>query len=99
MNERAPLTARVNLLKTTREALLERLRAEGVDARPTPLSPLGLFLETRQNAFSLPSFREGLFELQDEGSQLLGCSSTRRPPGWSTPARAPAARRSSSRHR
>jgi len=72
MNERAPLTARVNLLRTTREALLERLRAEGVDARPTPLSPLGLFLETRQNAFALPSFREGLFELQDEGSQLLG---------------------------
>jgi len=72
MNERAPLTARVNLLRTTREALLERLRAEGVEARPTPLSPLGLFLETRQNAFALPSFRDGLFELQDEGSQLLG---------------------------
>ena len=72
MNERAPLTARVNLLRTTREALLERLRSEGVEARPTPLSPLGLFLETRLNAFSLPSFREGLFELQDEGSQLLG---------------------------
>ena len=72
MNERAPLTARVNLLRTSREALLERLRAEGVEARPTPLSPLGLFLETRLNAFALPSFREGLFELQDEGSQLLG---------------------------
>jgi 16S rRNA (cytosine967-C5)-methyltransferase len=72
MNERALLTARVNLLRTTREELRERLRAEGVEARPTPLSPLGLFLETRLNAFSLPSFREGLFELQDEGSQLLG---------------------------
>jgi 16S rRNA (cytosine967-C5)-methyltransferase len=72
MNARAPLTARVNLLKTTREELRARLRTEGVDARPTPLSPLGLFLETRINAFSLESFREGLFELQDEGSQLLG---------------------------
>ena len=72
MNERAPLTARVNLLKSTREALRERLRSEGVEARDTPLSPVGLFLETHQNAFSLPSFREGLFELQDEGSQLLG---------------------------
>ena len=72
MNERAPLTARVNLLRTTREALRDRLRAEGVETRETPLSPLGLFLETRQNAFALPSFREGLFELQDEGSQLLG---------------------------
>ena len=56
MNERAPLTARVNLLRTSREALLERLRGEGVEARVTPLSPIGLFLETRLNAFSLPSF-------------------------------------------
>jgi 16S rRNA (cytosine967-C5)-methyltransferase len=72
MNERAPLTARVNLLRTTREGLRERLRAEGVEARETPLSPLGLFLDTHQNAFALPSFQEGLFELQDEGSQLLG---------------------------
>ncbi|WP_224369239.1 RsmB/NOP family class I SAM-dependent RNA methyltransferase [Hyalangium versicolor] len=72
MNERAPLTARVNLLKTTRDALLERLKAEGVECQPTPLSPMGVWMETRINAFSLESFQEGLFELQDEGSQLLG---------------------------
>jgi 16S rRNA (cytosine967-C5)-methyltransferase len=72
MNERAPLCARVNLLKADRETLLSRLREEGVVCRPTPLSPLGVFLETRINAFSLEAFREGLFELQDEGSQLLG---------------------------
>jgi 16S rRNA (cytosine967-C5)-methyltransferase len=72
MNVRAPLTARANLLKMSREELQARLRREGVDARPVPLSPLGLFLETRINAFSLESFREGQFELQDEGSQLLG---------------------------
>jgi 16S rRNA (cytosine967-C5)-methyltransferase len=72
MNVRAPLTSRVNVLKTSRDELQQRLHREGVDARPTPLSPLGLFLETRINAFSLESFRNGQFELQDEGSQLLG---------------------------
>jgi len=72
LNERAPLTARVNTLKMDRESLIKRLLAEGIDCRPTPLSPLGVFLETRTNAFSLPAFREGHFELQDEGSQLLG---------------------------
>ena len=72
LNERAPLTARVNTLKTDRDSLMARLRDEGIDCRPTPLSPLGVFLETRINAFSSPAFREGLFELQDEGSQLLG---------------------------
>src|SRR5690606_8198152 len=63
MNARAPLTARVNLLKGTREELIARLADEGVDARPCPLSPFGLFLETRINAFSLPSFEDGWFEL------------------------------------
>jgi 16S rRNA (cytosine967-C5)-methyltransferase len=72
LNIRAPLTARTNLHKTDRDALLLRLKDEGVAASKTPLSPLGIFLETRLNAFSLPSFKEGLFELQDEGSQLLG---------------------------
>ncbi len=72
MNERAPLTARVNTLKTDREGLIQRLRDEGVECRPTPLSPLGVLMETRINAFSLETFKEGFFELQDEGSQLLG---------------------------
>ncbi len=72
MNERAPLTARVNTLKITREDLLRRLEKDSVDARPTPLSPFGVFLETRVNVYSLPTFKEGLFEVQDEGSQLLG---------------------------
>jgi 16S rRNA (cytosine967-C5)-methyltransferase len=72
MNERAPLTARVNLLKGDRAVLQKLLAAEGVESQPTPLSPMGLWLNTRINAFSLQSFQEGHFELQDEGSQLLG---------------------------
>ncbi|WP_375766449.1 RsmB/NOP family class I SAM-dependent RNA methyltransferase [Archangium gephyra] len=72
MNERAPLTARLNGFKGTREQLRTMLEREGVPSTPTPLSPLGVFLDTRTNAFSLEAFREGWFELQDEGSQLLG---------------------------
>ncbi|WP_257458751.1 RsmB/NOP family class I SAM-dependent RNA methyltransferase [Archangium lipolyticum] len=72
MNERAPLTARANGFKGDREKLRAQLEQEGVLATPTPLSPLGLILDTRANAFTLEAFREGWFELQDEGSQLLG---------------------------
>jgi 16S rRNA (cytosine967-C5)-methyltransferase len=72
MNERAPLTARLNGFKGDREQLRARLGQEGVETAPTPLSPLGLVLTTHTNAFSLEAFREGWFELQDEGSQLLG---------------------------
>jgi 16S rRNA (cytosine967-C5)-methyltransferase len=72
VNTRAPLTIRTNTLKTDRDSLRARLRTEGVESIPTPLSPLGLFLTGHKNAFALGSFRDGLFEIQDEGSQLLG---------------------------
>src|SRR5437764_1130759 len=44
---------------------------EQVVARPTDLAPAGLICETRMNAFALTAFRDGLFEVMDEGSQLV----------------------------
>ncbi len=79
MNERAPLTVRANLLRTDRSALQERLAGEGVAAQPTRYSPWGLVLEGHANAFALPSFQEGLFEIQDEGSQLVALAVGARP--------------------
>lgn len=72
MNKRGPLCARVNPLKGTREEVMKKLEEEGVKVSPTLLSPFGLILETRTNVYSLESFKEGFFEVQDEGSQLLG---------------------------
>src|SRR5258707_7302121 len=71
MNQRAPLTIRVNTLKTTRDQLGALLQREAVPTRTTPLSTLGLFLESRPNVFGLEAFRSGLFEIHDEWSQLL----------------------------
>ena len=71
MNTRAPLTVRSNGVKASREELVARLAEEGVVAHPTELSPTGLLFETRVNAFGLSAFRDGLFEVMDEGSQLV----------------------------
>jgi len=71
LNQRAPMIVRCNRVKTTREALLTRLAAEGVEARATSLAPDGIELMTRVNAFGLASFTAGDFEVQDEGSQLV----------------------------
>jgi len=71
MNERAPLTVRTNTLRLSREDLMGRLRDEGVPTEPTALSPCGLRFLRSVNAFGLSAFREGLFEVQDEGSQLV----------------------------
>ncbi|HWV38495.1 MAG TPA: RsmB/NOP family class I SAM-dependent RNA methyltransferase [Vulgatibacter sp.] len=83
LNERAPLTIRANRLHVEREALARRLEAEGVASTPTRFAADGLHVEGRVNLFGLPSFREGLFEIQDEGSQLLAALLDPRP-GWLT---------------
>jgi 16S rRNA (cytosine967-C5)-methyltransferase len=71
MNTRAPLCVRANTVKVTRDDLVARLAQEGVTAHPARLSAVGVQFETRVNAFGLPSFQEGLFEVMDEGSQLV----------------------------
>jgi 16S rRNA (cytosine967-C5)-methyltransferase len=71
MNQRAPLAVRVNTTRIGRDTLRAQLAEEHVVARATPLSPVGLVFETRVNAFGLSAFRDGLFEVMDEGSQLV----------------------------
>ena len=71
VNVRAPLTVRANLLKSTRDDVKARLEEEGVESKETPLSPWGLVLDGHANAFGLDSFKGGLFEVQDEGSQII----------------------------
>jgi 16S rRNA (cytosine967-C5)-methyltransferase len=71
LNEQAPLTLRANTLKSTVEECQESLKKEGVTTERTKLSPSGLVVPKRINIFQLQAFRDGLFEVQDEGSQLL----------------------------
>lgn len=66
----APTFVRVNPLKIHREELLERWK-EVYSVSPTLSSPLGIIFHKKINFFTLPEFKMGLFEVQDEGSQLL----------------------------
>lgn len=72
LNQPAPLDLRVNTLKTHRPKLLDALVADGMAAEATPLSPLGIRLREKPALAKHPLFLEGNFEVQDEGSQLLG---------------------------
>jgi 16S rRNA (cytosine967-C5)-methyltransferase len=71
MNEQASTDLRVNTLKTTREALLSGLEGEGFEGTPTPVSPIGIRLSKRAPIFTSKYFKEGHFEVQDEGSQIV----------------------------
>jgi len=71
LNHTAPLDLRVNALKATREQAQASLAADLIDTEPTPLSPLGLRLPNKPRLGGTQAFRQGLVEVQDEGSQIL----------------------------
>ncbi len=70
-NIEPPLTIRVNPLKSDRESLRKALEIEGYASSMTELSPFGLVIDKKEDIFKTDSFANGLFEVQDEGSQLV----------------------------
>ncbi len=69
-NEEAPTTIRVNAIKTTRDQMLQKWH----DLYPLTVckqSSQGLTFQKKYNFFAMQEFKDGLFEVQDEGSQLL----------------------------
>ena len=71
LNLPADVVLRVNSLKTSKEELLHLLADEGVEAEELPLFPNALRLTGRPKLTNLESFKAGLFEVQDAGSQTI----------------------------
>lgn len=69
-NSSAPITIRVNALKTTREELVKLWEGK-YNSKNCLEAPLGIVLERRYNLTSTPEYKQGFFELQDEASQLV----------------------------
>jgi 16S rRNA (cytosine967-C5)-methyltransferase len=67
--ENAPTYGRVNPLKISRDDLLQRLSTRYI-AEPTKRSCYGIKFNKRINFSSDPDYKNGLFEIQDESSQL-----------------------------
>lgn len=71
LNRPAPLDLRVNILKAKRDEVMAALSEAGITAELTPYAPLGIRLRKKPALQNMPLFRDGLVEVQDEGSQLL----------------------------
>jgi 16S rRNA (cytosine967-C5)-methyltransferase len=74
LSSRAPIDLRANALKATQEEVLGALRSAGFEANPTRFAPNAIRLSPVVGLSALQnteSFRNGLFEFQDEGSQLV----------------------------
>jgi 16S rRNA (cytosine967-C5)-methyltransferase len=79
LNAPAPFDLRINALKGDRETARRALAVEHIAAEPTPFSPLGLRLRHRAPLAATATFKDGLVEVQDEGSQIAALLAGARP--------------------
>jgi len=70
-NQFRPLTVRVNTLKGSREEVIQELHNEGIEAFPTPFSPVGISIEAPPALTSWGPLQQGWLQVQDEAAQLV----------------------------
>jgi 16S rRNA (cytosine967-C5)-methyltransferase len=71
LNYPAPLDVRANPIKAGQDQVLAAFAAAGIEASASPFAPQGVRLVGKPALASMRVFKEGWFEVQDEGSQLL----------------------------
>ncbi len=79
LNISAPIDLRVNELKTSRELVQAYLKDDGYLFTPTPLSLVGLRSSIWYPLLNTKSYRDGLFQIQDEGSQMIASAVNAKP--------------------
>lgn len=67
--QRPPMHLRVNLSRTARETMLQRLEQAGIAAQPLS-TPCGIALDQPCAVEKLPGFAQGLLSVQDQSAQL-----------------------------
>lgn len=71
MNHQAPVVLRTNTLKTNQDQLQDLLSDIEIDTIIPDNLPDALILKQRGNIFKTEFFKNGLFEVQDAGSQMI----------------------------
>jgi 16S rRNA (cytosine967-C5)-methyltransferase len=71
LNEQAPTILRANSLKTSAKHLIEELKHENVESFTINGFKDAVQLEEKKNVFLTSAFKDGLFEVQDAGSQKI----------------------------
>jgi len=69
-NARPPMTLRVDLTRSSREAWIERAMAEEIEATPHPASPAAVTLIRPVDVTRLPGFAAGDVSVQDGAAQF-----------------------------
>lgn len=64
-------TIRINNRNYTREEIISKLRKDGILPLNTNFSPYGITFHERVNLLQHPLYKNGIIDIQDEGSQLI----------------------------
>lgn len=70
-NEPPAVSVRVNTTMISREKLLEEMKAAGLDAVSSEVSPYGIIVHSGGNMALTSWYRDGLLSVQDESSMLV----------------------------
>ena len=72
LNQEAQLVIRTNTIKCNRDKLQKSLQNQGLKTSIHDKAIDALIFSNKLNVFKLPEFKQGLFEMQDVSSQLVG---------------------------
>lgn len=75
----APMDLRVNAIKAGREEVLRELEKDGLEVEAGALSPLCIRVHGRPPLSQHPLYRDGVVEIQDEGSQMIALLADAKP--------------------
>lgn len=70
LNQRAPMTLRINLCLNSRESYITKLEQQSILYRIVPELPAAIILQDPIPSNDLPGFHDGLISIQDAGGQL-----------------------------
>jgi 16S rRNA (cytosine967-C5)-methyltransferase len=72
LNRKARVCIRVDTAQISRERAMDDFRDHGIETSLSEFSPFGIYLSKRINLNSVNLYEDGLIEIQEEASQLVG---------------------------
>lgn len=70
LNKSPKLSVRVNILKISRDELIDKLSQKGIECEINEQTPCGIFLKNIGSLEALDEYKDGLFTVQDTASQI-----------------------------
>ncbi|MCL5268268.1 MAG: RsmB/NOP family class I SAM-dependent RNA methyltransferase [Bacteroidetes bacterium] len=72
LNHEARVCVRVDTNKISRADVIADLQRQGVEAAASEFSPMGIYLPKRVNLNNVPLYKDGVIDIQEEASQIVG---------------------------